>query len=517
MTAARRRALLSVSDKAGLVEFARALHALGYELLSTGGTRAALLDAGLEVVAVSEVTGFPEIMGGRVKTLHPRIHGGLLGRWDDADDVRAAETHGIEPIDVLCVNLYPFRETVARAGVTWSEAIEQIDIGGPAMVRAAAKNHAHVTVVTSPEDYTTVVDALRAGGPDTALRRTLAARAFAHTAAYDAAIATWMTDEPLPAHLHLVAERVEVLRYGENPHQRAAFYSLPTPPDAPSLGRARQLQGKELSYNNLLDLDAALALVLDLRPGGVAIIKHTNPCGAAERRGGESLADLYAAARATDPTSAFGGIVAFNEPVDAATGALLAETFLEAVIAPGFAPEALAALEKKKNLRLMALDPWAPATDVLEVRSVAGGLLVQSRDALVDPVDERRTVTRRAPTADELEGLDFAWRVCRHVKSNAIVYARAGVLVGVGPGQTSRVDSARIGAAKAREHGHTLEGCVVASDAFFPFADGLEVCAAAGARAFIQPGGSLRDEEVIGAADRLEAAMVFTGRRHFRH
>jgi phosphoribosylaminoimidazolecarboxamide formyltransferase/IMP cyclohydrolase len=517
MQNARRRALLSVSDKTGLVDFARGLTALGFELLSTGGTASALREAGLVVTSVSEVTGFPEIMGGRVKTLHPRVHGGLLGRWDVPEDVAAARENGIEPIELLCVNLYPFRETIARAGVTLPEAVEQIDIGGPAMVRAAAKNHDHTLVVVSPTDYAGVLAALQAGAPDTAFRRNLAARAFTHTAAYDAAIAEYLTGELLPETLVVPARRVQALRYGENPHQTAAFYEVATPSTAPSLARARQLQGKELSYNNILDLDAALGVALDLRGLGAVVVKHTNPCGAAEGLPGETLAEVYLRARATDPTSAFGGIVGLNREVDAATAERLAETFLEAVIAPAYSAAALEILGKKKNVRLMALSPWPEPAAVLELRSVSGGLLAQSRDTLPDDLESARVATRRSPTPDERAGLDLAWRVARHVKSNAIVYARPGQILAVGAGQMSRLDSARVAASKAKEFGHELRGSAVASDAFFPFADGLLVCAEAGAVAFIQPGGSVRDDEVIAAADGLDIAMLFTGHRHFKH
>ncbi len=517
LTGGERRALLSVSNKAGLVEFAAALQARGFELVSTGGTKAALKGAGLEVMAVDELTGFPEIMGGRVKTLHPRVHGGLLGRWDDASDVAAAAANGISPIELLVVNLYPFRETLQRPDVTDELAIENIDIGGPAMVRAAAKNHAFTAVVVEPSDYASVIAALDAGGLDLAFRRALATKAFAHTAAYDAAVAAYLSGEVLPATLTLAARRVQGLRYGENPHQDAAFYAVDAPNDAPSLARAEQLGGKELSYNNLLDLDAALGLALDLRGRGAVVVKHTNPCGVAEGPEDEPLSTVYARARAVDATSAFGGIVAFNSKVDLETALLMGETFLEAIIAPGFDDAALEHLTKKKNLRVMRLSPWPKSQVQLDVRSVFGGFLAQTRDAAPDDLGTARLVTRRAPDAEELRALDLAWRVCRHVKSNAIVYARPDAIVGVGAGQTSRLDSARFAAEKARALGHELAGTVVASDAFFPFADGLEACVSAGATAIAQPGGSVRDDEVIAAADRLGVAMLFTGRRHFRH
>ncbi len=516
------RALLSVADKTGVVELARALADAGVELLSTGGTAKLLRDAGLTVTSVSEVTGFPEVFDGRVKTLHPRIHGGILGRWDLAEDRETARAHGIDPIGLVVVNLYPFRQTVARPDVAFDDAVEQIDIGGPAMVRAAAKNHAHTTVVVDPADYARVAEAAAGGGIDLELRRALAVKAFRHTAAYDAAIATWMGShiggsDAMPDPLVLEGTRVATLRYGENPHQQAAFYALPTPADHPSLARAEQLHGKELSYNNLLDLDAALGLALDLQAPGAVVIKHTNPCGAAEGAADEPLASVWRRAWATDPTSAFGGIVAFNREVDAETADLLAEIFLEAIIAPGFAPAALDALTRKKNLRLLALRPWPGAPRRLDLRSVAGGLLAQTNDGARDDLSAANVVTRRQPTDAERRALDFAWRVSRHVKSNAIVFARDGGLLGVGAGQMSRVDSCRIAVSKARDAQHDLRGAVVASDAFFPFADGLEVVAEAGATAVVQPGGSVRDEEVVAAADRLGLAMLFTATRHFRH
>lgn len=523
MPPALKRALLSVSDKSGLIDLARALVAQGVELVSTGGTAAALREAGLPVTPVSAVTGAPEVFGGRVKTLHPKIHGGLLGRWDREDDRREATATGIEPIGLVVVNLYPFRQTVARPGVTEAEAIEQIDIGGPAMLRASAKNHAHVAVVVDPADYPRVADAVRAGALDAALRRELAVKAFTHTAAYDVAIASWLArEEPeLAPTLLLEAPRIQALRYGENPHQRAAFYGRPVSAGQPSLAQAEQLQGKDLSYNNLLDLDAALGLAIDLRGAGAVVVKHGNPCGAAEAVATpgteEALATVYARALSTDPVSAFGGIVGLNRPVDGATARKLAETFLEAVIAPDFTPAALAALSGKKNLRLLRHAPWPETACGLEIRSVAGGLLVQDRDAQVEDVRAGKVATRRTPTDAEWAALDFAWRVCRHVKSNAIVFARPGTLVGVGAGQMSRVDSSRIAVEKARQAGHELAGTVVASDAFFPFADGVEAAAAAGATAVVQPGGSVRDAEVIEAADRLGLAMVLTGARHFRH
>ena len=524
MTPPLRRALLSVSDKSGLVDFARALADRGVELVSTGGTARALAEAGLPVTPVSAITGAPEILGGRVKTLHPRVHGGVLGRWDRDDDRLEAEREGIAPIGLVVVNLYPFRETIGRPDVTEAEAIEQIDVGGPTLLRAAAKNHAHTIVVVDPADYGEVAAALQMGSVDAMRRRSLALKAFRHTASYDLAIATWMgreevalPDVALPDPLLIEATVSLPLRYGENPHQRAAFYALPTAADQPSLARARVLHGKALSYNNLLDLDAALNIAVDLRAPGVVVLKHGNPCGAAEALGDEPLAEIYRRARATDPDSAFGGIVGLNVPVDEATALVLAETFLEAVIAPAFEPGAHTVLTRKKNIRLLAHDPWPGQGRHLEVRRVAGGLLVQDRDTIVDDVRRGSLATRRAPTDSEWAALDFAWRIAKHVKSNAIVYAHAGALLGVGAGQMSRVDASRVAADKAQRVGHSLAGSAVASDAFFPFADGVEAAAAAGATAVVQPGGSVRDAEVIEAADRLGLAMIFTGTRHFRH
>jgi phosphoribosylaminoimidazolecarboxamide formyltransferase/IMP cyclohydrolase len=519
-----KRALLSVSDKRGLADLARVLVDNGVELVSTGGTARAIAAAGLPVTPVSDLTGFPEIFGGRVKTLHPKVHGGILGRWDESAHRAEAEANGIEPIGLVVVNLYPFRETIARDGVTLSEAIEQIDIGGPTMVRSAAKNHAHTAIVVDPDDYGRVGEAVAEGGLSGGLRLELATKAFRHTADYDAAIAGYLEardaseEDPLPEQLSLAAPRIATLRYGENPHQRAGFYALAGKPGEPSLAAAEQLQGKALSFNNLLDLDAALTIALDLPGRGAVVIKHCNPCGAANAvTDDEPLADVYARARATDPVSAFGGIVGLNQPVDGATAALIAETFLECVVAPAYEEEALAILGRKKNLRLMRLDPWPTPVPTLDIRRVSGGLLVQDRDTSLEDVREAHVATKRAPTDAEWAALGFAWRVCKHVKSNAIVYARTGQLIGVGAGQMSRVDSSRIAAEAARRHGHDLAGSVIASDAFFPFPDGVEVAAEAGATAVVQPGGSKRDAEVIAAADALGLAMVLTGVRHFRH
>jgi len=517
-----RRALLSVFDKTGLVDFARFLASQGAELVSTGGTAKALAGAGLPVTEVSQVTGFPEIMDGRVKTLHPAIHGGLLGRRDDKEHVAAMERHGIRPIDLLVSNLYPFEATVA-AGKPEADCIENIDVGGPAMIRAAAKNHEFVAVITSPHDYAAVAAEMLAknGALGLDLRRRLAGAAFARTAAYDAAVASWMNrEELLPARLVLSGERRQVLRYGENPHQRAAFYVSGA--RRPGVATARQLQGKELSFNNLNDTDAAYELAAEFERPAVVIVKHANPCGVAVA---DDLATAYRRALACDPVSAFGGIVAVNRPLDGQTAALIAELFAEVVIAPAIEPAALAALSGKKNLRLLEAgelpDPAAPG---LSIRSLAGGFLAQSRDSGRITAAELKVVTRRKPSPAEIADLLFAFAVAKHVKSNAIVYAKAGATVGIGAGQMSRVDSSRIAAWKAREAaeaaGETKSraiGSVVASDAFFPFADGLLAAAEAGATAVIQPGGSLRDGEVIAAADERGLAMVFTGMRHFRH
>jgi phosphoribosylaminoimidazolecarboxamide formyltransferase/IMP cyclohydrolase len=512
------RALISVSNKAGLVELARGLVKEGLELLSTGGTAQALHQAGIPVREVSDFTGAPEILDGRVKTLHPRIHGGILGRPTERHRQEMRDA-GLAPIDLVVVNLYPFRETVAR-GAPFDEVIENIDIGGPAMIRSAAKNHERVAVVVEPADYGRVLAEIQAAGEvSDGLRYELARKAFAHTAAYDGAIASHLgrlnsPQAPLadfPATMHLSARLQRPLRYGENPHQKAAFYALDEAA-GPSLARAQVLQGKELSYNNLLDLDAAMRLAAEFSAPAVTIIKHTNPCGAATSEKG--AADAYRRARETDPVSAFGGIVAVNRVVDGELGREMGETFLECVIAPGFDPEALKVLGAKKNLRLLAYDFVADAADVTELRSVAGGFLVQSRDTPTSAAADGRVASRRSPTAAELADLDFAWRVAKHVKSNAIVFASGGRTMGIGAGQMSRVDSVRIAVAKARG---LLQGAVLASDAFFPFRDGVDEAAAAGVSAMIQPGGSLRDDEVLAAADEHGMAVVLTGERHFRH
>ncbi|MEZ5966685.1 MAG: bifunctional phosphoribosylaminoimidazolecarboxamide formyltransferase/IMP cyclohydrolase [Planctomycetota bacterium] len=522
-----RRALLSVYDKAGVVEFARGLVRRGFELLSSGGTCAALRGAGLAVSEVSDYTGSPEMMAGRVKTLHPRIHGGILARRDDEGDRAAMAEHGIEPIDLVAVNLYPFRETLAKPEAGRDEIVEKIDIGGPAMVRSAAKNHAYVAVVVDPLDYASVLAALdeNDGSVPDELRRRLAQKAFAHTAAYDVAIAAWldreraaMPDEPVfGANFALAAQRISALRYGENPHQAAAFYGLDGA-SGPSLAAAKVCGGKALSYNNLLDVDAALGVVADLVRPAAAVVKHNNPCGAAVA---EDLHTAFAAALAGDPKSAFGGIVAFNRRFDRATAEAMvnANTFFECVVAPHVDEDALVVLATAKwgeNARVLDLGGMPEQPTPFVVRQVSGGLLVQQPD--VPPTFSARTVSVRRPSEAEMVALEFAWRVCKHVKSNAIVLVQSdgGVLsvVGVGAGQMSRVDAARIAVEKA---GARAKGAVLASDAFFPFADGVEVSVAAGVRALIQPGGSKRDEETIAAADRAGAAMVFTAVRHFRH
>ncbi|APC09309.1 bifunctional phosphoribosylaminoimidazolecarboxamide formyltransferase/IMP cyclohydrolase [Neomoorella thermoacetica] len=511
-----KRALISVSDKTGLVELARGLVELGWELLSTGGTARTLIAAGLPVTEVAAVTGFPEILDGRVKTLHPKIHGGILAR-PTPEHLAQLQEQGIQPIDLVVVNLYPFRETIARPGVTPAEAIENIDIGGPAMVRAAAKNHERVGIVVDPASYNEVLTELREKGslsPET--RRRLAAAAFAHTAAYDAAIAAYFQrlmgyEEPFPASFVLSGEKVQDLRYGENPHQGAAFYRLPAPPPG-TLAGARQLQGKELSYNNLMDLDAAWNLACDFKEPVVAIIKHTNPCGVARAR---TPAAAYRLAYAADPVSAFGGIVACNRPVDGEMAGAMTEIFLEAVIAPSFTPEAMAILKSKSNLRLLAAGERAGCrTREYQVRPVSGGFLVQEPDHHVLEPESLKVVTARKPEAKEMADLLFAWQVVKHVKSNAIVVARDGVTLGIGAGQMNRVGAARIALEQA---GARAKDAVLASDAFFPFGDTVELAARAGITAIIQPGGSIRDEESIRAADAAGIAMVFTGIRHFRH
>ncbi|MCA0431977.1 MAG: bifunctional phosphoribosylaminoimidazolecarboxamide formyltransferase/IMP cyclohydrolase [Proteobacteria bacterium] len=520
-------ALLSVSDKSGLAELARTLAGLGIALISTGGTAAALRGAGLAVKDVSEVTGFPEIMDGRVKTLHPKIHGGLLAVRDNEAHEAARQANGIPLIDLLIVNLYPFEATVAR-GAAYDEAIENIDIGGPAMLRAAAKNHGDVAVVVDPADYAALAEELRAQGGKLsfATRQRLAAKAFAHTASYDSAIAAWFSRtlaEPFPQQFAVAGRRAQMLRYGENPHQQAAVYRRAD--GRLGLLDAEQVQGKELSYNNINDGDAALEAVSEFPAGdgfACVIVKHANPCGVAVAA---TQLEAYRKAFACDPVSAFGGIVAFNTPLAADTAQDVSKIFTEVILAPGADAAARSTLAAKKNLRLLLLPAMPdPKTSNTIVKSIAGGFLVQERDATGLEEIEFKVVSRRAPSEDERLDLAFAWRVAKHVKSNAIVFARDGATVGVGAGQMSRVDSTRIGAAKSLDAAKALgrdrplaEGAVLASDAFFPFADGIEAAAAAGVTAIIQPGGSIKDDEVIRRADELGLAMVFTGQRHFRH
>ena len=494
-----RRALLSVSDKTGIVEFARELKERGIELLSTGGTAKLLIRHGVAVKEVADHTGFPEIMGGRVKTLHPKIHGGLLGRRGMDEEVM--REHGIEPIDLLAVNLYPFAATVARADCTYDDAVENIDIGGPAMVRAAAKNHASVTVVVDPTDYRSLLDELAAnqGSTRVIVRQKLAAKAFAHTAQYDAMVSAYFTG----------------LRYGENPHQQAAFYKDPRAIGA-SVTAADQIQGKELSYNNIADSDTALECVRQFEAPACVIVKHANPCGVASA---DDITAAYERAYRTDPTSAFGGIIAFNRKLDApTTAAILERQFVEVILAPGIAPAARGLLASKDNIRVLdAGDLTAPIAQLLEYKSVTGGLLVQTRDDGAIQAQDLRVVTKRHPTREELDDLLFAWRIVKYVKSNAIVCVKDKTTIGIGAGQMSRVVSSKIAAMKAKDEGLSMEAAAMASDAFFPFRDGLDVAAEFGIKSVIQPGGSKRDAEVIAAADEHGIAMVFTGMRHFRH
>jgi phosphoribosylaminoimidazolecarboxamide formyltransferase/IMP cyclohydrolase len=521
------RALISVSDKTGLVDFARRLARHSVELVSTGGTARTLREAGLMVRDVSELTGFPEILGGRVKTLHPKVHGGILAIREDRQHGEQVEQNRIEYIDMVVVNLYPFRETVAREGVSVEEAIENIDIGGPSMIRSAAKNFKDVVVVVDPADYAQIADEMDArGGRVSGLTRLrLARQAFETTSQYDSAISEFLVgsvlmdgdtgqlrvekEAALPSRFTVFAKKETELRYGENPHQRAALYV--SDKFGTGVATAEKLQGKELSYNNLIDLDAAWSLVTEFNETACAIIKHTNPCGTATAGDPRQAFDR---ARATDPVSAFGGIIAFNRPVSGEAARAVAETFFEAIIAPGYAPEALEALAPKKNLRVMRFGDAGQGGAAFDLRMIGGGLLVQDKDRGVLDAASLRVVSARVPSEEEMRALRFAWVVAKHVKSNAIVYAREGQLVGVGAGQMSRVDSVKIGAAKAVL---PLSGCVVASDAFFPFRDGVDEAARHGITAVIQPGGSVRDEEVINAANDHNLAMVFTGMRHFKH
>ncbi|HEY5229118.1 MAG TPA: bifunctional phosphoribosylaminoimidazolecarboxamide formyltransferase/IMP cyclohydrolase [Opitutaceae bacterium] len=515
----RKLALLSVSDKRGLAEFAAALvkdH--GYTLLSTGGTAKMLQDRGLAVTEVGQHTGFPEIMDGRVKTLHPKIHGGLLCRRDLPEHLAQAEKNGIELIDLVVVNLYPFEETVAKPHVEFEEAIENIDIGGPSMLRSAAKNHASVTVVCDPSDYTRVLEAMAAKGEDlSTLRRSLALKVFQRTAAYDGAIARYLELQEagpdleamggLGSQLSFTWKRAQALRYGENPHQKAALYGT-------FHDHYQQLQGKELSYNNILDITSATYLIGEFERPTVAILKHTNPCGLGSA---DTPIEAWTKAYATDRQAPFGGIIITNRTLDADLAALIADIFTEVIIAPRFSPEALAILQKKKNLRLMVAKEGLGADALQEIRSVVGGVLVQDRDRTLGNKAEFKVVTKRAPTQEEWDAMIFGWKVCKHVKSNAIVYCRGEQTLGIGAGQMARVDSSRIAVWKAAEAGLDLRGSIVASEALFPFPDGLVAAADAGATAAIQPGGSMRDAEVIKAADERGMAMVFTGIRHFRH
>lgn len=503
------RALLSVSDKTGLIDFARGLHEQGVELLSTGGTAKAIAAAGIPVREISDYTGFPEMMDGRVKTLIPKVHGGLLFLRDDPKHQSQAAEHGILPIDLVCVNLYPFEETVAKKGVTLEEAIEQIDIGGPSMIRSGSKNHRSVTVVVDPADYPRVLDAMKSGNGETTpeLRARLAVKAFATTGAYDRAISSYLDNESAPGEtLSLEFALAGRLRYGENPHQSAELYGG-------FFDYFEKLHGKELSFNNILDITAATRLIGEFAKPTVAILKHTNPCGVGSD---DNLTEAWEKAFATDRAAPFGGIIIANRPVDEALARAISEIFSEVIIAPEFTAEARALLQKKKNLRLMRLLQEIPAAD-RDIRSVIGGLLVQDADVADRAGLEKKVVSARPPTKEEIEAMEFGWKVVKHVKSNAIVYAGKDRTLGIGAGQMSRVDSSRIAVWKAGEAGLSLKGSVVCSDAFFPFPDGLIAAAEAGATAAIQPGGSVRDPEVIAAANERGVAMVFTGTRHFRH
>jgi phosphoribosylaminoimidazolecarboxamide formyltransferase/IMP cyclohydrolase len=518
-----RQALISVSDKTGVVDLARTLARLDFRILSTGGTAKLLGEAGVPVTEVADYTGFPEMLDGRVKTLHPKVHAGILARRDLPAHQAAMQREGIDFIDLVVVNLYPFQQTVARADSTFDEAVENIDIGGPTMVRAAAKNHAHVAIVTDPADYACIVEELTAsnGNLSAATRLALAKKAFSHTAQYDGSISNYLTSldddrvpQPFPARLNVSVEKAQDLRYGENPHQAAAFYR-DLAPAAGTLASYTQVQGKELSFNNIADADAAWECVRTFEAPACVIVKHANPCGVAQAA---TLTDAYARAYATDPTSAFGGILAFNRTLDGATAAEVVKDrrFVEVVIATGYTAEALATFAPKTNVRLLIV-PAGTGRNDFDMKRVGGGVLVQTPDSRNVAAAELRVVTKQAPTAAQLADLLFAWRVAKYVKSNAIVFCADGRTLGVGAGQMSRVDSARIASIKAQNAGLTMAGSVVASDAFFPFRDGLDVVVDAGAVAVIQPGGSMRDDEVIAAADERGIAMVLTGVRHFRH
>jgi phosphoribosylaminoimidazolecarboxamide formyltransferase/IMP cyclohydrolase len=512
-----KRALVSVSDKTGVVDMARGLAALGADILSTGGTAKALREAGVTVTDVAAYTGSPEILDGRVKTLHPKIHGGLLGRRSVPAHVDQMTQHGIGPIDVVVVNLYPFEATISKPNCPFDEAIENIDIGGPSMLRSAAKNHEDVVVVVDPSDYGRVLDALKAGKVEHGLRRELAMKVFQHTARYDSLIAGYLEkqvggDSKFPKMLSLQFERVEMLRYGENPHQQGAFYRELNSRE-PSVSRGKILHGKAMSYNNFLDANSALELVKEYDETAVAIIKHNNPCGVAL---GATPVEAYVKARETDPVSAFGGVLAFNRPVDLAAAKEITSTFVEVVIAPSFTDDALAELKRKKDLRLLDIGPLTkPTTEGVDLKKLVGGLIVQDRDlGVLADLKALPVPTQRKPTAEEYAACAFAWKVCKHVKSNAIIYAKPGQTVGIGAGQMSRVDSVKLAAMKAQM---PVKGCVMASDAFFPFRDGLDAAAQAGITAVIQPGGSIRDQEIVKAADEHGLAMILTGMRHFRH
>ncbi len=512
-----RRALVSVSDKRNLIPFAEGLQRLGVEILSTGGTCRQLKDAGIDAIEVSSRTGFPEIMNGRVKTLHPVIHGGLLGRRGFDDEVM--EKHGIEPIDLLAVNLYPFEDTVSRADATLEEAVENIDIGGPAMIRAASKNHDGVAVVVDPDDYDTVLEALGSGEITIEYRRRLAAKAFAHTAGYDTAITRYLSaslgEESLGGRISYAGRRIEKLRYGENPHQEAAFYRDQLVASG-TLAGAKQLQGKALSFNNIADSDAALECVAQFAEPACVIVKHANPCGVAIAG---NILDAYEKAFKTDPTSAFGGIIAFNRNLDDKTArAIIERQFVEVIAAPGIDEDALPALAEKKNVRVLEMGERSKSGQVaFDFKKVSGGLLVQESDAGVVTETDLTVVTDKAPSEDQVRDLLFAWKVAKFVKSNAIVFCRDGMTIGVGAGQMSRVYSTKIAAIKADDEGLVVKDSVMASDAFFPFRDGIDTAAGYGISAIIQPGGSMRDDEVIAAANEHGLAMVFTGMRHFRH
>ncbi len=511
-----RRALLSVSDKRGLIPFAQGLAGLGVEIVSTGGTCRALREAGLDVIEVAEKTGFPEIMDGRVKTLHPTIHGGLLGRR--GTDEATMDEHGIEPIDLLAVNLYPFEQTIAREDATIDDAIENIDIGGPAMIRAASKNHDGVAVVVDPDDYDDVLESLQAEQLSLEARRKLAAKAYAHTASYDTAITKYLSaslgEPPLGSKILYSGTLVERMRYGENPHQEAGFYIDQQAP-AGSLATATQLQGKALSYNNIADSDAAFECVKQFDAPACVIVKHANPCGVAVAG---TILEAYEKAFKTDPTSAFGGIIAFNQPLDVTTAkSIIDRQFVEVIVAPEIDADAAAALEQKKNVRVLRTGPWDSASAGFDFKKVSGGLLVQTSDMGRITADDLKVVTEKAPTPEQIDDMLFAWTVVKYVKSNAIIFCKDKMTIGVGAGQMSRVYSTKIAAIKAADEGLEIGGSVMASDAFFPFRDGIDTAAETGISAIIQPGGSMRDDEVIQAANEHGLAMVFTGMRHFRH